>query len=186
MGLTARLRLIRDRFIAGHSSCELRRYLDNVPPETPIRDVVDRCRVWESHADPEIRRISKPSPDPIYAAYVVGDSDNIGETIQVTAVTKPKSNPDQLEDMLRRLLASMTAPVPVPASVLELPTVEKLLQRLVAETQIRQLPAVSSPEPVGLEKLFRSYLSGQQTSASPTRQRPIRRDWNGVVCFSCG
>ena len=131
MGQTVHLRLIRDRFIAGHSSCELRRYLDNVPPETPIRDVVDRCRVWESHADPEIRWISKPSPDPIYPAYVVGDSDNIGETIQVAAVTKPKSNPDQLEDMLRRLLASMAAPVPVPASVLEVPTVEKLLQRLV-------------------------------------------------------
>ena len=54
MGQTARLRLIRDRFIAGHGSCELRRHLDSVPPETPIRDVVDRCRVWESHVD--IRR----------------------------------------------------------------------------------------------------------------------------------
>ena len=31
MGQTARLLLIRDRFIAGHSSCELPRYLDNVP-----------------------------------------------------------------------------------------------------------------------------------------------------------
>ena len=41
MGQTARLRLIRNHFIAGHSSCELRRYLDSVPPETPIRDVVD-------------------------------------------------------------------------------------------------------------------------------------------------
>ena len=35
--------LIRDRFLAGHSSCELRRYLDSVPPETLIQDVVDRC-----------------------------------------------------------------------------------------------------------------------------------------------
>ena len=61
MGQTARLRLIRDRFIAGHSSCELRRHLDSVPPETPISDVVDRCRVWESHADPAVRRVSKPS-----------------------------------------------------------------------------------------------------------------------------
>ena len=76
MGQTAHLRLIRDRFIAGHGSCELRRHLDSVPPESPIRDVVDRCRVWESHADPEIHRVSKPSPDP---AYVVGDSDNISE-----------------------------------------------------------------------------------------------------------
>ena len=117
MGQTARLRLIRDRFIAGHSSCELRRYLDSVPPETPIRDVVDRCRVWESHADPEIRRISKPSPDPIYPAYVVGDSDNVVEKIRVAAVTKPKSTSDQVEDLLRRLLAGMAAPVPVPAPV---------------------------------------------------------------------
>ena len=63
MGHTARLRLICDRFIAGHSSCELRRYLDSVPPETPIRDVVHRCRVWESHADPDIWRVSKPGPE---------------------------------------------------------------------------------------------------------------------------
>ena len=78
MGQTAHLRLIRDRFIAGHSSCELRRHLDSVPPETPIRNVVDWCRVWESHADPAVRRVSKPSPDQIYPAYVVGD--NISET----------------------------------------------------------------------------------------------------------
>ena len=84
-------------------------------PETPIRDVVDRCRVWESHAYPEIRRVSKPSPDPIYPAYVVGDSDHIGETLLVAAVTKPKSPPDQLEDLLGRLLANMATPVPVAA-----------------------------------------------------------------------
>ena len=97
MGQTARLRLIRDRFIAGHSSCELRRYLDSVPPETPIRDVVDRCRVRKSHADPEIRRVSKPGPDPIYPAYVVGDSEKVEEEIRVVAVTKLKSTLDQME-----------------------------------------------------------------------------------------
>ena len=51
MGHPARLRIIRDRFIGGHGSCELRRHLDSVAPETPIRDIVDHCRVWESHAD---------------------------------------------------------------------------------------------------------------------------------------
>ena len=110
MGQTARLRLICDHFIAGHSSCELRRYLDSVLPETPIRDVVDRCRVWESHADPEIRRVSKPGPEPIYPAYVVGDSDNVVEEIRVAAVTKPESTPDQVEDLLRRLLVGMASP----------------------------------------------------------------------------
>ena len=67
MGQTAWLRLIRDRFIAGHCSCELRRYLESVPLETPIRDVVDRG--GESHVDPEIRRVSKPGPEPNYPAY---------------------------------------------------------------------------------------------------------------------
>ena len=76
MGQTARLRLIRNRFIAGHSSCELRRYLDSVPPATPIQNGVDQCRVWESYADPEIRQVSKPRPELIYPAYVVDDSDN--------------------------------------------------------------------------------------------------------------
>ena len=71
MGQTARLRLIRDRFIAGHNNCDLRRHLDSVPPETPIRDVVDRCRVWESHADPIVRRIAKPTPDLTYPTYAV-------------------------------------------------------------------------------------------------------------------
>ena len=51
MGQTARLRLIRDR----NSNCDLRRHC--VSPETPIRDVFDRCRVWENHADPVVSQI---------------------------------------------------------------------------------------------------------------------------------
>ena len=95
MGQTARLRLIRDRFIAGHAS---------VPPETPIRDVMNRCRVWESHAEPKVRRVSKPGPDQIYPAYVISDSDKVVEEIRVAEVTKPKSTLDQMEELLRRLL----------------------------------------------------------------------------------
>ena len=103
MGQTARLRLIRDQFIAGHSNCDLRRHLDSVPPETPIRDVVDRCRVWESHADPAVRRVGKHSPDtpdPVYPAYAGNNS----ETTKVVTVTGQRSSPNQLEDLLRRIL----------------------------------------------------------------------------------
>ena len=74
----------------------------------------------------------------------------------MTGVTKAKSTPDQVEDLLRRLLAGMAAPVPVPAPFPEVPMVEKLLQRLVAETQSRQPAPVSPPEPVGLGNLLRS------------------------------
>ena len=88
MGQMARLRLIRDRFIAGHSNCDLRRHLNSVSPETPIRDVVDRCCVWESHADPAVRRISKPNPDLTYPAYAVGYADSDNEATRV-AVWSP-------------------------------------------------------------------------------------------------
>ena len=44
--------MIRDRFIiAAQRTCSLSRHLDGVPPDTPIRDIVDRFRVWESHSE---------------------------------------------------------------------------------------------------------------------------------------
>ena len=147
---------------------------------------MDRCRVWESHADPEIRRVSKPGPEPIYPAYVVGDPDKVVEEIWVAAVTKPKSPPDQVEDLLRRLLAGVAPPAPVPALVAEVPMVEKLFQHLVAEIQIRQPAHVVTPEPAGLATFLRSLLSGQWASGQQPRQGSFRRDWNAIVCLSCG
>ena len=35
-----------------------------------------------------------------HPAYVVGDSDSISETTRVAAVTRPRSGPDQLEDLI--------------------------------------------------------------------------------------
>ena len=98
------------------------------------------------------------------------------------AVTEPKPPLDQLEDLLGWLLVNRTAPVLDPAPVQEGPTVNKLLQRLVAGTQRRQSAAVSSPKPVE----FRSYLSIQQRSGTQIPQRPVRRDRDGVGCFSYG
>ena len=171
MGRTARLHLIRDRFIAGHSNCDLRRHLDSVPPETPIRDVVDRCRVWESHAVPAVRRVSKPSPDLMYPVYVVGDTDNNIETTRVAAVKGQGSSPNQLEELLRRVLTPADPLAPKP----EVPAVEKLLQQLVRETQSRPPAVVSPPVPTELEQILRTFLEGQrQRQRPPPRQRPAR------------
>ena len=79
MGHTARLRIIRDRFVAGQDSCDLRRHLDSVAPETPIRDIVDRCWVWESHADTDNRRVSKPGTKRALPIDTVDDAE-VGET----------------------------------------------------------------------------------------------------------
>ena len=43
--------MIRDRFIAGQGQCALRRQLDGFAQGTPIGEIVDCCRVWESHSD---------------------------------------------------------------------------------------------------------------------------------------
>ena len=51
VGPSAQIRMVWDQFITGHHDCDLKRHLDSVPPVTPIRDIVDRCRVWESHSD---------------------------------------------------------------------------------------------------------------------------------------
>ena len=70
----------------------------------------------------------------------------------------------------------MATPALVPAPVPEVP----------AETQIRQPAPVVASKPAGLETLLRSLLSGQMASVQQPRQRSFRRDWNAVVCFSCG
>ena len=112
MGHVAHLRLIRDRFIAGHGSCELRRYVDCALPDTPLRDIVDRCRVWESHAEPEVRRVSKSMPEPAYPAYVVNESEYETEPVRVVTMNKPNSSVDQMEELLKRLLTMLTPAVP--------------------------------------------------------------------------
>ena len=61
MDPSARVRMIRDQFVTGHRDCDLQRHLVSVPPDTPIRDIVDRCRVWESHVDVDDRCHVKPT-----------------------------------------------------------------------------------------------------------------------------
>ena len=56
MGKRARDSMIRDRFIAAQRNCGLPRHLDGVSSDTPIRDIVDRCRMWESHSEQEPSR----------------------------------------------------------------------------------------------------------------------------------
>ena len=51
MGERARNLMIHNKFIAAQQSCELRRHLDGAAADASIRDIVDSCRVWESHTE---------------------------------------------------------------------------------------------------------------------------------------
>ena len=86
--------------------------------------VVDRSYIWESHAEPA---------DLVYPAYAVDDAGNNIETTKVTMITGQRLSLSQLEDLLRRVLATAEPPAPKP----EVPAVEKLLQQLMRETDLR-------------------------------------------------
>ena len=113
MGNTARLRIIRDHFIAGHASCELRLHLDSVAPKTHIRDIVDRCRVWESHTDSDNRRGRGPGPEralPIYMLDEGGGRDDRAVAAVAAVATSP-TTPEQLESL------PPPPPTPVPSEL---------------------------------------------------------------------
>ena len=116
MGPNARTRQIRDRFIAGHPSCDLRRHLDGVPHDTPIRDIVDRCRVWQSHADTNHWRVVKPMSEKAQPVYAVSLSVGLAD----------------LEAMLKRLLPDMPAQAPPPLSAAT--DIEAMLKCLLTGT----------------------------------------------------
>ena len=58
----------------------------------------------ESHVSPEVRRISKPMPEPVYPTYVVEQPDYETEPVCVVTVNKPNSPVDQSEELLKKLL----------------------------------------------------------------------------------
>ena len=61
----ARDLMVRKKFIASQKSCDLRRHLDSATQETSIVDIVDSCRIWESHAEPVA--IENWCQDPVYS-----------------------------------------------------------------------------------------------------------------------
>ena len=63
MDASVRLQLVRDRLIIGQGNCALRRHLDSVGPDTPIAEIVDRCRVWESHKEINYGRVVNHEPN---------------------------------------------------------------------------------------------------------------------------
>ena len=190
MGQTAHLRLIRDRFIAGHESCEICRHLDCLPPDTPLRDIVDRCRVWESHADPSVRRVSKPMPEPAYPAYMIKkQTEYEDEPVRTMTVNRPESSVDQSKELLKKLLAILTPAVPAPARAPEPSSMDKLVQLLIGKfaknTSVPPAPPAPA-EPTKLETMLRTYFEGKQSPSQQSRLRPVRRNWSDVKCFSCG
>ena len=170
----ARLRLVRDRFIVGQASC--------VAPETPTRDIVDRCRVWESHAEFMDHRGDSPIPRQPLPVYAI---DNGGTGNGPTGVTADITPEDQelLGLLMRHLLPT---PVVLPPKATPIPSeCDLLIQRLMGNYHpVQPLPKERSSF-TDMEILLQNLL----LVGSPVTEhsRPTeRQNRSTVVCFSCG
>ena len=85
------LQMVRDRFIDGQAECALHRHLNSLEPDTPMSDIVDCCRVWESHRDVEIETRISADRRPAHAVCQVTVDKQI-------PTTPPKT--ENLEDII--------------------------------------------------------------------------------------
>ena len=107
---TIQLQMVRDRFIDGQAECALRRHLDILGPKTPMTDIVDCCRVWESHCEVEIQPRTSTDRRPAHAICQVTE-------VEPTHATSTET--ETVEDIIRKLLPTPALPppqaVPIPS-----------------------------------------------------------------------
>ena len=127
------LQMVRDRFIDGQAECTLRRHLDSLGPDTPMADIVDCSRVWESHSELASSRqmgTDRHSPRAVCQVTEHGQS----------SVESPET--ESLEDIIRKLLPTLSQPPPEAAII---PSDKDLLiQRLMG--------AIRPSQPVAQER----------------------------------
>ena len=73
-------------------------------------------------------------------------------------VTGLRSDQNQLEDLLRRIVSAVKRPAPIP----EISDMEKLLLQLAREPPDGPAAVVDTPVPPTLEQILRSFLDGQR------------------------
>ena len=153
------LQMVRDRFIDGQAECALCIHLDRLGPDTPMTDIVDCCRVWESHIEV------------VSSRQMGADRYSLRAVCQVTEDSQsPAGSPgtESLEDIIRQLL-----PPPKAATI---PSDQELLiQRL--------LGTMRPPQPV--EILLQNWLPvGTVTEEDASSPDSLSDSLEG--CFSCG
>ena len=166
--------MVCDRFIDGQVECALRRHLDSLGPDTPMADIVDCCRVWESHRDVETEPSVSANRRPACAVCTATE-------VEPTATVSPEM--ETAEDMIRMLLPT-PAPTPLQAvpmrSDQDLHT-QQLIKAICPPTQGAQERSPGSD----LESLLSSWFPvgtvREQECVSP---EPSSDSVEG--CFSCG
>ena len=129
--ISIQLQMVRDRFIDGQVECALCRHLDSLEPDTPMSDIVDCCRVWESHCEVEIQPRMSEDRRPARA---------ICQVMEVEPAPATSTEMETVEDIIRKLLPALLPPqvVPIPSDL------DVLIQQL--------MEAICPPTPVARER----------------------------------
>ena len=157
------------------AECALCRHLDSLKPETPMSDIVDSCRVWESHRDVETEPRTRSDRRPVHAVCQVAVDEQIRTPLPET---------ESLEDIISKL-----SPTPAPPKTRKDPILsdrDLLIQRLLGTL------APSSSEPVvqkrsavtDLETMLLDWLpvgTVKEDTVVPLRASAVSAD----RCFSC-
>ena len=138
-----RLQLVRDRFITGQEQRALRRHLDSVGPDTPIADIVDRCRVWESHEERNSRPMAGHEP--------MGSRGGGGGVYQVPQQisdehsgmsTEPNKSSSEFGILAQRLHEMVQQPAPENFETID---IEQLLRQLLpVDTEMEEMKQTMS------------------------------------------
>ena len=179
---SARLQLVRDQFIAGQMECSLRRHLDSVKPGTPIRDIIDRYRVWESHTEFTDRREDRPIPKRPLPVYLIDDAGTENGQPEL-APELTSEDQDMLGSLMRHLLPTLAVSppraTPIPSEC------DQLQQRLLGKDHpVQPLPQERSSF-TDMEILLQSLLPVGSPATEQSRPT-VRHNRSTVVCFSCG
>ena len=163
------MQMVRDRFIDEQAECALRRHLDSLKPETPMSDIVDSCRVWESHRDVETEPGIRSDRRPVHTVCQVAVDEQIRTPLPET---------ESLEDIISKLLPTPAPPKtwkdPIPSDQ------DLLVQRLLGILAPSKRSAVTDLETVVLSWLPVGTVK-EDMVVSP-RASTVSAD----RCFSCG
>ena len=167
------LEMLAQRAFADIDS-SIRRHLDSFGPDTPMRDIVDSCQVWESHNEAAVRCDGGSDRNSPQAVYQV-TQDSQSPVVSTDSTT--------LDEVMRRLLPTPTVPPLKAAPILS--DRELLIQRL--------LGAIRPPQPVmqeqskltDIEIMLQNMLPvGSVMEEDVSSSEPIPESLEG--CFSCG
>ena len=93
----------------------------------------------------EIRRVSKPIPEPVYPTYVVEQPDYESEPVCMVSVNKQNSQVDQTDELLRKLLEALTPVTPPPIRVPKATPLDKLTELLMSQLVVTGLGHSTRP-----------------------------------------